>query len=328
MSLKDEFIKIGVPTSEELAQELIERWETIFQHPFEELRGVLAAAEVDHNHDILYLIRKGEALAGTCHLTISKSNPELGGLGEVTTSPEFRSMGIAATLCEQARDEFRAVGGQALFLGTINPGAARIYNRLGWVKLAGANVMALITAGESPEEFLVDYFRSGGSVQVTTGTPAHRIPMIPLILSAHEWQVLDANVNLFSTRYVVQNSCMGLYPRYEELSQGGGVWFSARTDGGRLVGLSTVVLDEPGRCWVDGFTHRNYSNVWEELIGAAMDWGFGQGATSSLTALSSEDDSKKVLFESLGFRETGTGDDFDLDGRMVKSIHLEKLREK
>ena len=49
------------------------------------------------------------------------------------------------------------------FLGTVNPAAARVYHRLGWRKLAGAEVMANILSGESPEAFLVEYFQKGAS---------------------------------------------------------------------------------------------------------------------------------------------------------------------
>ncbi len=339
-------VEIEAPLPDDLIEELIDFWEVIFETSFEDLRSVLAAAESVQNSDILYLVRHGKKLASSSHLTISKSNPELGGLGEMATAPEFRRLGLASKLCERALDDFRTQGGQALFLGTGNPAAARVYNRLGWRKLAGASVMVFIASGDSPETFLVDYFRKDGSTTTAVASASERIPMIPLLISPHDWQVLDANVGIFSTRYVVQSSCMGLYPRYEALvREGRGEWFRARTDRGNLVGLATAQLDQSTidprlnpsgsrdqpsiesigtQCQVDAFTHQNYIGALEDLIQAAMSWGVSRGVPLCSATLSVEDENKRALFESLGFREAGTGEEFNLDGRRVASVRLER----
>ena len=78
---------------------------------------------------------------------------------------------------------FRDEGGEVLFLGTVNPAAARVYNRLGWRRLAGSTVYANVTADLSPEEFLVDWFRGvAGPVTVTRmlclGTIEERIQQV------------------------------------------------------------------------------------------------------------------------------------------------------
>ena len=185
--------------------------------------------------------------AGACRV--------LGGLGEVGTSPAARRTGIATALTQQALDDFRDRGGQALFLGTVNPAAARIYHRLGWRKLAGARLMVNVLNGDSPEEFLVDYFRGSRreTLSVRAPSPADRAPMIPLLAAPHDWQVLDFNVGVMSTRYAVLDSCLGLYRRYAAIAgDGRGAWFCAGTDRGNVVGLSTARLDEewrmPRRC--------------------------------------------------------------------------------
>ena len=325
LSGQSEVTRVEVPLPEDLAEELIGLWETTFETSYDGFRNQLAAGESAQNSDTVYLIRKGEHLGGTCHLTVSRSNPELGGLGEVATPPEFRRMGIATRLCTDAREDFRRQGGRALFLGTVNPEAARVYARLGWRKLAGATVMALITNGDSPETFLVDSFRESGPVTVAPATAAERIPMIPLLITPHDWQVLDANAGMFSTRYAVQHSCMGLYPKYEALlREGRGAWFGARTDRGLLVGLSTACLDGSGQCQVDGFVHQNASDSWEDLLQAAVRWGVEQGAPLCRARLSVEDEEKRSRFESLGFHAAGTGEAFNLDGRQVTSARMEK----
>ena len=324
--------KLEVPLPEALARELLNFWEAIFGESFEDYGGVLAASERAENHDGIYLVREGEKLRGACLLTHSKSNPEFGLLGEVATAAEFRNMGTSTTLCERARDDFQKHGGQALLLGTLNPAAARVYKRLGWRKLAGCHVMACITSGDAPEAFLVDYFREVGPVTVAPGTAAERIPMIPLLVTPHDWQVLDANVGYLSTRYAGRGA--DSYQRYDALvrpgarrwlaEEGRGVWFAARTDRGRLVGLSTARLDKPDECQVDGFAHMNFLGAWENLIHTSIGWGNANGAPLSWATVSVEDEHKRSLFESMGFRHLGAGEEFDLAGRSVGSLRLER----
>ena len=319
-----DFTRINAPLPEGLTLELTAFWEGIFETSYEGFKPIFAGDETEDNEDILYLMREGEDLAGTSHLTVGRAVPRLGGLGEVATPPAFRRQGIAAELCEAALDDFRGQGGEAFFLGTGNPAAARIYYRLGWRKLAGANVMALIVSGNSPETFLVDYFREAeGQITIVPGTAAQRIPMIPLIICPHDWQVLDANAGVFSTRYALQSSCMGLYPKYDVLiQQQRGAWFGAQTDSGHLIGLATARLDESGVCHVDGFTHQGCLDTWQDLMQAAMDWGADRGATEWCGTLSVEDEDKRSLFESMGFEAVGEGEAFTVGERQVPSVLL------
>ena len=321
-----DFTRINVPLPEGLIQELTVFWEEIFENSYEDFKPIFAGNEIEDNEDILYLMRQGEDVAGTSHLTVGKAAPRLGGLGEVATPPAFRRQGIAAQLCEATLDDFRRQGGEAFFLGTGNPAAARIYYRLGWRKLAGANVMALIVSGKSPEAFLVDYFREAeGQISIVPGTSAQRIPMIPLIVCPHDWQVLDANAGIFSTRYAVQSSCMGLYPKYDVLiQQQSGAWFGAGADSGHLIGLATARLDESGVCHVDGFTHQRCLDAWGDLMQVAMDWGADRGATEWCGTLSVEDEDKRSLFEALGFDMAGAGEAFGLGERHVPSVLLKR----
>ena len=321
-----DFTRINAPLPEGLIPELTAFWEEIFENSYEDFKPIFAGDEIEDNEDILYLMRQGEDLAGTSHLTVGKAVPRLGGLGEVATPSAFRRQGIAAQLCEAARDDFRKQGGEAFFLGTGNPAAARIYYRLGWRKLAGANVMVLIESGNSPEAFLVDYFREAeGQITIVPGTSAQRIPMIPLIVCPHDWQVLDTNASIFSTRYVIQSSCMGLYPKYDAvIQQQSGTWFGAQTDSGHLIGLATARLDESGVCYVDGFTHQRYLDAWEDLIQAAINWGADRGVIEWGGTLSVEDEDKRSLFESLGFEVVGEGEVFTLGEREVPSVLLKR----
>ena len=320
-----ESLRYEVPISEELVEELFPFWASIFGEVLPDIaREAFMGAEEEHNGGTLYLRREGESLASTCFTVHSKTVPALAGFSEVATDPRFRGQGLATELCRQAVEEFRLAGGEAFFLGTVNPAAARVYHRLGWRKLAGANVMANILSGESPEAFLVDYFRGGGKATVVEASPADRIPIIPLIHSPHDWQVLDANTKTFSTRHATQNSCMGLFVRFENVRLDGcGDWFAAKTEEGKVVGLSTTRRDEEGAFQVDGFAHARFPGIWEELVQAAVGMSQELGGAGCYAVVSIEDEEKRSWFESLGFRGTEEGEAFDLDGRQVASVRLE-----
>lgn len=310
-------MKIPLPLAESLIDELTPFWATIFGEGLPDIeRAVFLGSESTASYSTLYLQRMGEQVAGTCFMMHSRTMPALAGFGEVATAPEFRGRGIATDLCRQAVADFRADGGEACFLGTVNPVAARLYHRLGWRKLAGATVMVNLTANLSPEEFLVDYFRQPGPVDVQRAGPEMRVPMIPLILTPHDSALLDANVGLYSCRYQTQNSCMGLYPRYvRALQNGQGACFTASTPDGRVVGLATARSTErtAGECTyqIDGFTHHRFAATWPDLLQAACTWACHQGATALQAMISAEDQAKQAIVQSLGFVHTSVAAHFD-----------------
>ena len=317
-------MRLEAPLERMLVEELFGFWEPIFGGPIDITPDTLLGSEGAESVIAVYMRRLGERLAGACLVATSNTLPALGGLGEVATGPEARRTGIATELTRQARDDFSDRGGEAMFLGTVNHAAARIYFRLGWRKLAGANLMVNVLNGDSPEEFLVDYFRGIGSVEVRGPSPADRVPMIPLLVSPHDWQVLDSNAGMLSTRYAVQDSCLGLYRRYSALTRDGwGAWFCASDGRGQLAGLSSALLDGEGGCRVDGFTRGEKPDSWEALIGMAVDWGASRGASAIRATVSVEDEEKLSLFESVGFRDVGADESFDLGGREVGTVRLQ-----
>lgn len=309
-------MKYEIPIAESVIDELIPFWTAIFGEALPDIeRAVFLGSEVAYSHSTLYVQRVSKQVASTCFIMHSKTMPALAGFGEVATDPQFRGRGLATDLCLQAVADFRAAGGEAFFLGTVNPVAARIYHRLGWRKLAGANVMVNLTAGISPEEFLVDYFRQPGQVAVGMAGPEIRVPMIPLILTPHDSQVLDANVGLYSCRYRTQNSCMGLYPRYiRSLQKGVGACFAAHTSDGRVVGLATAQdtsCNSEHDYQIDGFVHQRFAAAWPALIEAACTWAYTQGAAALHAQIAAEDVEKQAVFQALGFVYPSIGETFN-----------------
>ena len=196
--------KYETPIDVPLAKELFAFWVEIFGPEDPDIPiGVFLGEEAEHNRHVVLAERDAEVLAGTCGIMTPRANPEFAGIGEVATRPDYRGQGIAGRLCRQVLDEFAANGGEAVFLGTENPDAARIYHRLGWRRIANSSDYANIISGASPEEYLSDYFRKPSPVKIVPGDASLRVPMIPLLLAPHDWQILDGNLPtpMISTRY-------------------------------------------------------------------------------------------------------------------------------
>ena len=318
------YVKLRIPIDEGLNERLQAFWHDIFGNAPDIEPAVLLGSEASHNTSELYLVEEDGRAVSTTMVTSCNALPELGGFGEVATLPEARGRGLATDLCRQSVEDFAATGGKALFLGTVNPAAARIYHRLGWRKLASSIVWAVITDDRSPEAFLVDYFREPSPAVVEEGGPGVRIPMIPLIVMPHDWRVLDANTGIFSARYAMVRSCMGLYPKYQALREGGrGNWFAARDAQERIVGLSSAVMDDSRECRVDGFTHGGSDDAWNDLLRAAIDWGQAGGASAAYATACAEDEDRIARLEALGFRNAGPAPDFDMDGQDASAVRME-----
>ena len=319
-----QYVRLRIPIDEGLNDRLQAFWREIFGDAPDIEPAVFLGSETSHNTSDLLLVEEDGRAISTAMVTTCNALPELGGFGEVATLPEARGRGLATDLCRQSVEDFAAACGRALFLGTVNPAAARIYHRLGWRKLASSIVWALITDDRSPEAYLVDYFSNPGPAVVEEGGPGARIPMIPLIVTPHDWQVLDANTGIFSARYALVRSCMGLYPKYQAVREGGrGNWFAARDARQRVVGLSTAVLDDSRGCRVDGFTHGGSDDAWDDLLRAAIDWGQANDASAIYATACVEDEERIAQLESLGFRGAGPAPHFDMDGTNVSAVRME-----
>ena len=332
------------PFRELLAHELFDFWAEIFGPIDPDIPiGVFLGEEADHNDHVVFVERDEDLVVSTCGITFSRADSRFAGISDVATRPGYRGRGIAGGLCLQALEEFSDKNGEVLFLGTMDPDVARIYHRLGWRRIAGANVWANVTTGDSPEEYLVDFFRTPASVDVVKGDASLRIPMIPLLLTPHDWQILDGNLPMpmISTRYERQNSCMGLCRKYYYLlsplshREGGreraqrdrrgmyaAEWFAAKTNDQRLVGIATAWIDAENVCNVDGFIHRRFNSSYQSLIDAAIEWGRQLSATRFAARLCVEDIEKRELFESFGFRNGPIDGTFTISDRDVPAISM------
>ena len=318
-------MKLTVPLDINTADDLCEFWRNIFGSETDPdiPKHVFTGSESSHNTNLVYIEKENDTIASTCGVTKPIEIPDIGGFGEVATDPSFRKKGLATKLCDIAVDDFRNDGGKALFLGTGNPEAARIYHRLGWRKIPGTSVMVNITSGNSPEEYLVQRFSTFEKCCVETSTPAARIPIIPLLVNPHDWHVLDANVGMYSTRYDTQQSCMGLYRRYSYIkADGQGEWFTSSTKDGKIVGLSSAKLINKDVGQIDGFSSAIFQTCWDELIDAAINWACSKGVRRVSAKISVEDEEKQAKFSEIGFTLSTKKGEFEYACREVDSLEF------
>ena len=317
--------KHDVPLDPALAHELVDFWTYIWNEPPDVPIDVFLGSEVEHIDLSVFFERGDVGVTSTCMIVAPRAIPTIADLGAVATHPDLRNRGLSTRVCGTAVDLAFENGCEALFVGTGGGAAAWVYERLGFRKLPGANWRINVASGDPPEAFVVDYFRRpAASVAVRPGSPADRLPMIPLIVSPHRWRVLDVNAGIFSTAYMTTGSFTH-YMRYTKtVTDAGGSWFTAATDDGRAVGLATARPISPEAWRVDAFTQSWFSDAWPELIGAAVGAVAAGGGKRCCIDVTPWDDEKIALAESAGFRQAGAGDPVDFDGDELATTRLER----
>ena len=315
------------PLPASLVATLTDFWHRIFRTDESRLVPILNGMECAENSDTLYAAWEDGEVACTVHLTVSRTDPRLGGLGEVATAEKHRGRGLASELCGRAALDFDSMGGEVLFLGTVNPNAARVYRRLGWMYYPGTRVMGRTREPVAPEKQLHRLFGAVGSERpvLRPMTPKDRIRIIPLILHPHRWIVLDMNVDLISTRFCTQFSCMGLYPRFQSLSaRGGKSWTLAPSGAGPALGIASLIPVSPSVAQVDAFTHPDSGASLPTLIGEPVRYAQAQNFVEIRANLVSHDFEKIECYRGMGFREVNPGPEVAIGEDTYRSICLRK----
>lgn len=263
-------------------------------------KPTISGEENFYNQDTQHIAMDGENLLGTAHLTISRMNPIVGGISGVAVNPIARGRGIGGMLISDCVKEFENAGGEALFLGTGNPVAARLYHSAGFSFIPGSNVMVWVKNGGSFSSFTSKYFSlSENKLKIAELTPGFRYPVVPLILYRGGNLVLDCNAGLWDCSEINQSSCAGLYEKYANILKQGGKVAGLTSDNGFIYAMATVLPTEQGKR-MDFFACPDAANNIECLI----EWCESQGADYSMISVG--DRNKKKILESLGYRKIKT----------------------
>ena len=253
----------------------------------ETAKPTLSGEEGAYNRDILYTAFEGAELLGMAHITIPCETRTIGGLSDVCTTFSARRQGIGKALVECCLADFDEEGGEAVFLGTNNPVAAKLYASAGFSFLAGSNVMARVREGNYLD-FAEKYFsEAAGQFKIVQGSPAFRYPLVPLALYRGKGLIMDCNAELFNSMYITQRSCAGLYPRYINIMKNGG-FFAGAVSTGVLFAVASILPTPSGRR-LDFFAHPSAEHVLPDLIKCCE-------ARGELYAMIDETDEEKQSF--------------------------------
>ena len=293
-----QLIKRILPDLEkEYREDVLSLWRTAFgEEEVINTRDQLSGKECRWNDDILYLAVSDEQVAACCHLTRRKGTP-WGGLGGVVSSPAFRRCGAGKAVCHFALQDFDAEGGCAVWLGTSNPAAADLYRELGFSFVAGCNIMLRITGKTHSAQLYEELFPTGESF-VLHGSPAARIPIIPLCTQISDGILKEANAGICNPNIITQTSCMGLFPRFQHIAEAGGGWLMLETPvsiGG--IGSWLPLLD--GRIRADAFCHDRYASSLPGLMQTVLKRASSIGKTVFVPC-SEPDVEKQNMLLSLG----------------------------
>ncbi len=98
------------PLEANLKEQFVALWEGVFETSYDFLERVLKGGETGFNRDLFYCISRDGRTAATSHVTVSRGDPTLGGLGEVATAVGHRHQGMAAATCARFRISGRVEG--------------------------------------------------------------------------------------------------------------------------------------------------------------------------------------------------------------------------
>ena len=313
-----------IPVEPTTVSQLLALWTDAFGEWDQESERVLAGSERAYNCGLVFAVLCEGAIAAAAETTQPLRNPTLGTLGEVATWPRHRQQGIGTAVVEAARDRFFADGGQALFLGTENAAAERLYRRLGWERPEAGMMVNLGGGATSPNEFIADYFSGVATVErITAGNASARACLPVLAVAPHPWRLLDANVPLHSTRQAPVRRCSSLLVQYERLAlDGTGAWFEGRDRVDRLIGVATA-RDLGRAVRVDTFAHARTIGAASALLDHATQWARDCGRDVAIVAdVAVVDADKRALFERMGFHRPRGGPPIEVAGTSVPSTRL------
>lgn len=98
---------------------------------------------------------------------VSRRDPRVAVLGYVFTDPAWRGKGLSQGICSRLWEHFAARGGEAMYLGTGNPAARRIYEKLGFAPHHGNVMRRLTPSAKDP------------ALEPARGRPASRVAARP-----------------------------------------------------------------------------------------------------------------------------------------------------
>ena len=317
-----DLIKIELPDNGDIPLQVTELWRELFgEEEVCNTRGQFRGDETSFYHDTLYVALQNGKLAACCHITRQK-NGFIAGLGGVASDKLFRGQGVADKVIEFAMDDLDKCGCDAVFLGTSNPIAANLYMKYGFNYIPGTSAMLRVSGGKRFNDVLKREISVSGKVEIKRGDASLRLALIPLVYNGCDMLICDAAAGIFGIKTFVQTSCMGLYPRYENIRQKGGDFFML-VSGSHCLGAASFLPTPgmPGKGIGDIFCTPESMEYAPELLTAVR--AAAEAENSDLIfPVSPADGLKCDLLKSCGAKSVGNGQINHSTGVTLNVVHF------
>ncbi len=260
-------------------------------------RNDFAWAEVD-----------GDVIA-TAWMTTPADDPRIGTFGEVFTDPDWRRRGLAQAVCGALLERFDADGGRVLYLGTSDPGAARIYGRLGFVP----HPRGLMRRDATDDQGSLDgewFTPSPVTIRPLTWGDTPRV--VALYAAPNPWLSACWMQGLYSASHVTHDRCNSLMKNTWQATRSG-AWLGLVNATGALVG--SLPMEPRGNeqaavgADIDVFIHPAFQHEAPGLLDAMVAEAARHGWRWLRAELGEGDAAKCQILEGVGFREVGRMDE-------------------
>ena len=307
-----------IPISQKKSSNLYDLW---IKNGFENEKNIdinkslLSGSEVQSNLIKLYVYENKDQILSSAVIVMNIQNPSIAAIGEVCTSLNSRGKGLANSLCEKIiEDYFSNYQNNAIFLGTVNPIAEKIYKSLGWKNIDNSLVMFNSKNQDDFESFLNKYNKNELRKNISEGNSNFRLSIIPFVLSIRSNNQIDLNskINLINKT----SSCLGLFNKYESLQFRQGKWFSLSDDENRIFSIVSYLEENNKSFRIDGLFNKFYYDDSKKLIKFLVNKLVNQKANKIYAEIYKKDELKLQLFHELGFTE---------ENNLKKKIYDEKL---
>ena len=307
-----------IPISQKKSSNLYDLW---IKNGFENEKNIdinkslLSGSEVQSNLIKLYVYENKDQILSSAVIVMNIQNPSIAAIGEVCTSLNSRGKGLANSLCEKIiEDYFSNYQNNAIFLGTVNPIAEKIYKSLGWKNIDNSFVMFNSKNQDDFESFLNKYNKNELRKNISEGNSNFRLSIIPFVLSIRSNNQIDLNskINLINKT----SSCLGLFNKYESLQFRQGKWFSLSDDENRIFSIVSYLEENNKSFRIDGLFNKFYYDDSKKLIKFLVNKLVNQKANKIYAEIYKKDELKLQLFHELGFTE---------ENNLKKKIYDENL---
>jgi ribosomal protein S18 acetylase RimI-like enzyme len=167
----------------------------------------------------------GDSVVATCWSGWGREFSDIAVMGGVATAEAYRGQGVASAVVGAVCERFDSAGGRFLYLGASNPAARRIYERLGFRRVAG-QIFCRAAREARPDEG----FAAGRTVAARPASWRDMASIVPLYLQPHPCVLADAGIGLLSARVAEPRRCVRIFWDLWKSIEPAGIWTILRND--------------------------------------------------------------------------------------------------